>query len=456
MTGLARAGKTVFITALVRNLIVGGRLPFFAAHAQGRIVRAYLEPQPDDDVPRFAYEDHLAALARDPPDWPDSTRRLSQLRLTIEYRPRNALKRSLGLDRIHVDIVDYPGEWLIDLPMLAQSYAEWSNTALAQAADRRRAEAAAPFLAFLADVRPDAPQDELLAQRGAALFTSYLRRVRSTDCGPITEGPGRFLMPSELEGSPLLTFLPLPVSAEATAARGTFAHMMERRFDAYKSRVVQPFFRDHFARLDRQIVLVDALAAIDRGAAAVADLESSLASILACFKPGASPWLAAIMPRRIDRILIAATKADHLHQSSHDRLETILTDLSTAPRDRARNAGADVKTIALAALRSTREAQIDTGGERLSCIVGTPLPGERIGDTVFDGHRSTAIFPGDLPDNAQALRVLERERVHDPEVRFLRFRPHRIPPDGPTGDAAPWPHVRLDRAVEFLIGDHLE
>ena len=30
VTGLARAGKTVFITALVRNLIAGGRLPLFS------------------------------------------------------------------------------------------------------------------------------------------------------------------------------------------------------------------------------------------------------------------------------------------------------------------------------------------------------------------------------------------------------------------------------------------
>ena len=35
--------------------------------------------------------------------------------------------------------------------------------------------------------------------------------------------------------------------------------MMERRYEAYKTHVVRPFFRDHFARLDRQIVLVDAL-----------------------------------------------------------------------------------------------------------------------------------------------------------------------------------------------------
>jgi predicted YcjX-like family ATPase len=41
--------------------------------------------------------------------------------------------------------------------------------------------------------------------------------------------------------------------------------MMERRYDAYRQIVVQPFFRDHFARLDRQIVLADALAAFNAG-----------------------------------------------------------------------------------------------------------------------------------------------------------------------------------------------
>ena len=35
VTGLARSGKTVFITALVHNLMAGARLPFFEAAAQG-------------------------------------------------------------------------------------------------------------------------------------------------------------------------------------------------------------------------------------------------------------------------------------------------------------------------------------------------------------------------------------------------------------------------------------
>ena len=64
VTGLSRSGKTVFITALIRNLVSGGRLPFFFPEAEGRIERAYLEPQPDDAVPRFDYEEHLETLGQ--------------------------------------------------------------------------------------------------------------------------------------------------------------------------------------------------------------------------------------------------------------------------------------------------------------------------------------------------------------------------------------------------------
>jgi len=122
VTGLARSGKTVFITALVHNLISGARLPFFDAAAQGRLLRVYLEPQPDDVIPRFAYERHLADLVGSPPRWPESTRRISQLRLTLEYSSTRFWKRQLGREQLHIDIVDYPGEWLLDLPLLRLNY----------------------------------------------------------------------------------------------------------------------------------------------------------------------------------------------------------------------------------------------------------------------------------------------------------------------------------------------
>ena len=42
VTGLSRAGKTVFISAFVHNLVHGGRLPLFEAQKSRRIARAAL------------------------------------------------------------------------------------------------------------------------------------------------------------------------------------------------------------------------------------------------------------------------------------------------------------------------------------------------------------------------------------------------------------------------------
>lgn len=448
VTGLARSGKTVFITALVHNLVAGGRLPFFLPHAEGRILKAYLEPQPDDAVPRFDYEGHIAMLRADPPEWPESTRRIAELRITIEYEPSTAFRRAIGPGRLHLDIVDYPGEWLGDLALLDITYAEWAGDAARRAG--AAGAAGAPFLAFLARVGDDPRPPEQVAIEGAQHFTAYLASARARQPGGSLEGPGRFLMPGDLEGSPLLTFFPLP---EPNGAPKPLTQLLERRFESYKTYVVRPFFKDHFARLDRQIVLADALGAIDAGPGALADLEATLAGVLRVFRPGARSWLAALRGRRIDRLVFAATKADHLHHSSHDRLEAILARLTERAAGRATSAGAEIKVMALAAMRATREAEAKADGERLPCILGVPLPGQSLGETRFDGRREVAIFPGDLPANPEA--AFDGSWQPRGEVSVIRFRPPRLMEAGPWGDPLPVPHIRLDRALDFLIGDRL-
>src|ERR1700744_6419045 len=93
VTGLSRAGKTVFITALIHGLTRGGRFPVFEALASGRIARAELAPQPDDAVPRFDYENHLRTLI-DERRWPNSTVDISELRLVIDYQRPNGAART--------------------------------------------------------------------------------------------------------------------------------------------------------------------------------------------------------------------------------------------------------------------------------------------------------------------------------------------------------------------------
>jgi len=449
VTGLSRSGKTVFLTALVNNLIAGARLPVLAASAEGRIMRARLEPQPDDAVPRFAYEEHLESLAGEDRRWPQSTRRIAQLRLTIEFE--SAAGWGGGSSSLKLDLVDYPGEWLLDLPLLDKSYAQWSRETLAASETPARAPLSEKWRNALIGLDSEAQASEDAARRIAELFTAYLRRARDDVYALSTLPPGRFLMPGDLENSPALTFAPIALGDDERIAPGSLAAMMERRYEAYKAHVVRPFFRDHFARLDRQIVLVDALSALNSGPAAIADLENALSEVMRAFRAGRASWLSSIFRPRIDRILFAATKADHLHHASHDRLEAILRALTKKAIARAEGVGAEIDVIALAAIRATREAEIRTGGETLDAIIGVPEKGETIGGQVFDGLAEAAVFPGELPADPEA--IFEGDAIALPEAdndwRFVRFRPPLV------RRGEPGPQIRLDRALQFLIGDRL-
>jgi predicted YcjX-like family ATPase len=449
VTGLSRAGKTIFITALVHNLLTGGRLPGFVPLTEGRFIGAQLAEYPDAAIPRFAYEQHLAALTAKEPFWPESTRRISQLRLTLRYQSSRWFSNLRGTSTLNLDIVDYPGEWLLDLPLLSLSYADWSREALERARRPTSEYEARAFLTALGDIDPLKAANETDAERLAAAFTQYLRLSREDGRALSTLPPGRFLMPGDLEGTPALTFAPLPPQAHAVRS-GSLHAMLERRYEAYKNIVVRPFFRDHFARLDRQIVLVDTLRALNAGPAAVADLETALTSVLACFRQGESNPLTRIVARRIDKILFAATKADHIHHTSHDRLEAILNRLVANAARRAKFAGAETRSMAIAAIRATTEGEMKETGEVLKVIVGTPMQGEELGGTTYDGNTEIALFPGELPEQPDSV-FEDASPVH---LNFLRFVPPRKLDR--NADGAPvLPHIRFDRALDFLIGDKL-
>ncbi|MFC0219025.1 YcjX family protein [Pseudochelatococcus lubricantis] len=449
VTGLSRSGKTVFTTALVHHLIGVTPMPVFRASAEGRIRRAILDDQPDDAVPRFPYEEHLATLGEPLRRWPESTTRIAELRVAIDYERRAGWRT--GPASLAVDIVDYPGEWLVDLALIDKSFAEWSRETLAMSRAEDRAMIAAPWHVALAAVDPQKPASETEIARLADLFKAYLSALREGPERVATTPPGRFLMPGDLAGSPALTFSPLDLAPGAAPAPRSVHAQMERRYDAYRTHVVRPFFRDHFAQLDRQIVLVDVLSALDSGPRAVAELEEALDQVLIAFRAGSNTLLSSLVAPRIDKVLFAATKADHLHRSDHARLEAILRLLVDRALRRTRGAGARVETLALASVRATREASVRSGRDTLPAIVGTPEAGERIGDELFDGQTEAAIFPGELPEDPQAVFS---GAITPGALRFPRFRPPLRIPDA-AGRLPPLPHIRLDRALEFLIGDRL-
>jgi predicted YcjX-like family ATPase len=124
----------------------------------------------------------------------------------------------------------------------------------------------------------------------------------------------------------------------------------------------------------------------------------------------------------------------------------------------AKFSGAQVDVIALAAVRATREATVARGRESLPAIIGTPFEGQTVGREAFDGAAEVASFPGDLPEDPAALLARNgfkglTAQANDADFRFLRFRPPATEP-GAAG-APTLPHIRLDRALQFLLGDRL-
>ena len=81
---------------------------------------------------------------------------------------------------------------------------------------------------------------------------------------------------------------------------------------------------------------------------------------------------------------------------------------------------------------------------------------------MFDGEDRVAVFPGDLPADPDdlfhnawpAFRGLTAAAPQEADFRFLRFRPPVL--ELTESGILALPHIRLDRALQFLIGDRLQ
>ncbi|HSP57017.1 MAG TPA: YcjX family protein [Halomonas sp.] len=439
VTGLSRSGKTAFLTSLVNQLRHAGleaRLDLLPAAREGRLLGARRVNQHDLGVPRFPYDQAMASLDANPPHWPEPTRGISELRLVIRYRPGKRGLLGSEIRQLSLDLFDYPGEWLLDLPLLGHDYLSWS---LAQQPSRGQARASlfADWLAAVADLEPAAEADEARLAEIAECYAKGLRAAREAGFSDLQ--PGRFLLPGELAGAPVLQFFPLPaIETHDTAelarlpSESNYA-TLNRRFRHYQQRVVKPFYREHFRRFDRQIVLVDLLGALNAGPERFEDLSRALANLMQSFDYGQRSLLSRLFAPRIDRLAIAATKSDHVTPDQHPRLVALLEALLAEPLKDLRFANIPVKALSLAAIRATESREVSVEGNRTPALRGKSLTGEEL-----------LMYPGDVPDTLPDHDFWARQGFD-----FPAFRP--MPREGGA-----LPHIRMDATLDWLIGDKLQ
>ena len=438
VTGLSRAGKTVLLTSLIANLLAAGArartLPALEEQVEGRLLSARLVPPGIETTPRFDAAAHLEALAAEPPRWPERTEDLSTLSLALTIRRRNFWGQLLPDRQVTLDLLDYPGEWLLDLPMLGGRFAGWSDAALLRLRKSAAAEPVGAFLAFVDSLPEAALAEEALAKRGWALYRDALRHCRDR-LGLRFLQPGRTLNPGPRGEAPLLWFFPLPERVRG----GGLAGLLERRHDAYLDDQRRNFVEPVFRRFDRQAVLVDVLGALHAGRAAFDDTAEALTAIAGALRYGGS-WTDWITGAGVSRVAFAATKADHVPEVSRDALTGLLGDLVEAPRSRVLGAGAQVSVHALAAIRCTEEAVVERDGRAIPAVRGVLLePGDA-------PARWVKVDPGVVPSRRPGESYWRA-----PFFEMPVFRPPRLEPDGLSGV----PHLGLDRLLAALIGDLL-
>lgn len=422
VTGLRRAGKTSLLTSLAINLLAMGRgtqaLPALATHLAGRRIRIAIAPSGAQTMPRFDAVAKSASLAADPPDWPRPTDGISLLALDIDI-PKPSLAGLLPDQRLRLELLDYPGEWLLDLALLGQGFDGWSDATLRRLEPLPEARA---FLAFAHGLPAGVSADEDLIGTGHRLYVAALRALQNAGLSLLQ--PGRFLMPAPGAASPWQHFFPM-------RGTGGLARLMAARFDAYTQAVRSELSAPGFARVDRLIVMADLLSALHAGRVAFDDAAAALGAVAQALTarrplPLLPSWL---QPWGIGRIAFVATKADHVAARQRANLAGLMARLTAAPSH------ATARAFAIAAICCTEDFVWTLDGRPVSAVRGHVA-----------GQGVVRSYPGEVPDRTPALS----DWAH-PFLSLPDFTPKRLEASG----RGAIPQIGLDALLLFLLEDML-
>jgi predicted YcjX-like family ATPase len=442
VTGLSGSGKTAFITSLVNQLIEANEaahLPFFSVVRESRLVGVKRDVQPNLTFKRFAYEDAMVKLMQTSPEWPSSTKGISQVRLKIKYKKSRGLSKYLSEDAtLTLDITDYPGEWLLDLPLMDMDYAQWSKHCQMELNDPIRHDLAAPFFTALEHLDLNAKGDELALQKVAELYTQYL-----IDCQ--TRGyqllqPGRFILPGELFGAPVLHFFPLTdIQLDQQGVdlnhpvKDSNLELLAKRFKYYKTQVVQPFYKEHFKSFDRQVILVDCLSALNRGFHSYQDLQKALDWLMGSFHYGSSNVLNRLFQPKIDKLVFAATKADHITPDQQTNLVKLLESMLHNTRKQIQFDSVSTESTAVSSIRASKSGLSQLNGESIPVLQGRNEQGSVI-----------TLFPGEVPQSCPSSEFWEHQQFEFPKLAPPLMNAEHV-----------LSHIRMDQILDFLLADKL-
>ncbi|QLB14565.1 hypothetical protein A6B39_03385 [Mannheimia granulomatis] len=445
VTGLSRSGKTAFITSFVDQLLHIGKdgnphLNLFAPARQGQILSVKRVEQGDLTIPRFEYDKNRQCFEATPPHWPNSTTGISEIRLAIRYQRQHSLLRHIKeTSTLYLDIFDYPGEWLLDLPLLSLSYKEWSQTQQTVHKDER-AELAQDWLQAVKKLDLFAKTDENQLAELSQAYTNYLLECKARGMQYIQ--PGRFVLPTEhAKGAPVFQFFPLLNLNESEwekleqSDRNSTFHTLKKRYQHYQQKIVKPFYEDYFSQFDRQVILADCLTPLNYGYHEFMEMKLGLQQLFKHFHYGNRSLFSRLFSSNIDKLLFIATKADHITSDQVPNLESLMRQLVQEGGRHAEFDGIETGYLAISAIQATEAVKVTQNEKTIRAIRGI-----RSSD-----KKQVTLYPGSVPS-----RLPDKNYWQFNRFEFDQFEPK------PLEFNQSIPHLRMDSVLQFLLADRFE
>jgi uncharacterized protein len=435
VTGLRRSGKTVFITSLIESLLKKDRQRLSGLTLKDNIESIIIKGHPIRDIAKFDFKKNRGLLRSEDPEWPEATSAISQIRLTLDIYNTRGLKFRKKR-RLHVDILDYPGEWLLDLTMIGKTFDQWSTEVIAKLKDRPEAQDFLKLKRAQLDLNAELDEkNEEIIDDIRKTYVKYLEEIKGKGYSDCT--PGRFTMPGSADtNSGLFKFFPCNKNDNACGRRSVWREL-ERRYNEYKSSYVTEFYTKHFSRIDRQVVLVDTLSALSQGPEKLIEMSGSLGEVLENFQLRKNSLLRKIVGgQKITKILLAASKADHLHSSQYASLQKLTSAMLEEFLTNAKNKKIQWETICLASVRCTTESETSF----------------RVEGLLHNGRIVEAPELSLPKDPESFIFNLARNSKDWDSNKYIvgEFKPFNL---GPPEKG--FPHINIDTSLDFLIGDLL-
>lgn len=356
VTGLSRSGKSTLFTSLMAQLLqrtYGGDdhqpLPLLKTLPLDRLVDVEFVDN-DDDTPRFPYQEHFNQLKQR--QWPTSTRSVSAFAIRLAFeREYEWLAQVVGQEKRQLNIYDYPGEWLMDLPLIEKSFADWSAQVLAQQLSEPQKTHAKDWQALLAqfdfDQQPTADATEELIQA----YRAYLKQAKADGISILQPGAMLFDDNWDWRGQ---GFCPLPSKISIDPSHA-WTRRFQSHYDDFVTQWLKPLQKRFFAHADKQIILLDLMEGLNFGKAYLSEMKEALNHLVSSFVYGKREWYQRFhQPLGIVKVAFVVTKADLVPQDQHANLLQLLKDISQGAVQQLQDKDVEVEFFLVSSLIATK------------------------------------------------------------------------------------------------------